>query len=186
MRGVNTYRSRFADVCRVPVALTSVRGGCGRGRCPGYPHSRIRVRVRVRGGAVGARIDGQIFGVGEDQSPVVERDRPPMHWRPLMPTAAGIGRCRVVLDDFTGDVGLGASANQDPQSDRQLRTTYRPVATVSGGMLMHLFARRTLGRAYSPTGPVRGPDLHEHRPHTPRRRSGCPRGTVGGTQILHH
>lgn len=62
-----------------------------------------------------ARIDGQVFGVGKDQPPVVERDRPPMHRRPLVPTTTRVGHRRVILDHLTGEIGPGAPADQHPE-----------------------------------------------------------------------
>ena len=72
------------------------------------------IPITFRDGVVETRINGQVLGVDEGQSPVVDRDSPPMHRRPHVPTTARVGHCRVVRDDLPDDVGRGAPANQLP------------------------------------------------------------------------
>ena len=112
------------------------------------------------------RIDGQVLGVGEDQSPVVDRDRPPMHRRSLVPTTTGVGHCRIVLDDLPDDVGRGAPADQHPDTDRQHRAIDRPVAAVSDRAAPPFRSANTPGSSISTartrhvSGPTRTPPTH--------------------------
>lgn len=67
----------------------------------------LATAVLNAGGVVvsGSRLvgGGEIVVVGEDQSPVVEGDRPPMYWRPFVPYLNGIGDAvGIVLDHCAG------------------------------------------------------------------------------------
>lgn len=52
-------------------------------------------RLRRQGVAAGAGTDGEVLGVGEDQAPIVDTDRPPMrrrHSYPLPPDAVSAAK----------------------------------------------------------------------------------------------
>ncbi len=50
-------------------------------------------------GVYRADIDREVLGVGEDQTPVVKGDRPPMDRCPIVAASSGVGQFGVVLDD---------------------------------------------------------------------------------------
>ncbi len=88
----------------------------------------------------GTRIYGQDLGVGKDQPPIIDRDRPPMHRRPLVTTTPGPAHCRVVLDDLPDDIGRGAPADQHPAPGT--RHASGPARTPAPAIIPSLFRSR--------------------------------------------
>lgn len=56
-------------------------------------------------GSAATRVDGHLVSVREDQAPVIERHRPPMRRRLLVPTTAGFGQRPVIFNDLPDHVG---------------------------------------------------------------------------------